>query len=363
MERFHSNKLDSIRGIAILLVYFYHVMLLVFPGYEINNLSKINQLEVYDWKKIFLNLIPFGQGWIGVELFLVLSGFLIHFSYLKNGSKFDLMEFLSKRFWRIYPPYIITLLFFFIYKLNLSEDGIRSLVTHVFLIHNLNDKTFFYTNASYWTIALECQLYLLYPIFLFLSKYLEYKKTFALIVLVYTISTFLGFFLNISSISYNLSVLKFWAVWCSGAYLAHKYYNSEIIFNKPHLWTFFFYIIFIYFRYNGYVSHFVMIPVALMCLSFTEMVFYNKFIYKFNLSSFFMNAFSFIGTISYSIYLIHMYLIDELIGKFINYTSIINVNIFLSIFYSSIFIFLLSYSMHYLLELNSIKAGKYFRGK
>ena len=49
-------------------------------------------------------------GWVGVDLFFVLSGFLVSgllFSELKVLGKFSILRFYTRRGWRIYPPFIV----------------------------------------------------------------------------------------------------------------------------------------------------------------------------------------------------------------------------------------------------------------
>jgi peptidoglycan/LPS O-acetylase OafA/YrhL len=50
-------------------------------------------------------------GWVGVPIFFTVSGFCIHLSYQRsreNGFK----RFFTRRFFRIYPPYLLAVLFF-----------------------------------------------------------------------------------------------------------------------------------------------------------------------------------------------------------------------------------------------------------
>ncbi|MBP9743591.1 MAG: acyltransferase [Burkholderiales bacterium] len=90
MKKF--NTLQSLRGIAALLVLLYHATWL----------SIVNNQYVYA-----LNI--FKQGQIGVDLFFVLSGFIIAYMHwsqinLKNGV---VAKYWLKRFFRIYPLYWI----------------------------------------------------------------------------------------------------------------------------------------------------------------------------------------------------------------------------------------------------------------
>jgi peptidoglycan/LPS O-acetylase OafA/YrhL len=103
----HIDKIDILRGIAILLVVLYHSQLVLFPHFE--------EIGKRDTKTIILNLMPTAYGWIGVQLFLIVSGFLIHFGFLSRNGSLNLVSFYSRRFWRIYPR----ILFFSSYFLPL----------------------------------------------------------------------------------------------------------------------------------------------------------------------------------------------------------------------------------------------------
>jgi len=174
-SRKHLPALDSVRGVAILGVFCFHLLAACWAG----------GAEHLPWGRYFpdfhkapphlLWFYPFTFGWVGVSLFFVLSGFVIHYSTVTAQRSFSLSGFYSRRFWRIYPPYAVALILFFsmqVYPLPASwqpfvKPTALSFITHALLVQDFSNKTFALINPSFWSIATEVQFYLVYPLLLF----------------------------------------------------------------------------------------------------------------------------------------------------------------------------------------------------
>jgi peptidoglycan/LPS O-acetylase OafA/YrhL len=76
-------------------------------------------------------------------------------------------EYFIRRFFRIYPPYIAAVILFSV----ISYPGIRQFASHALLIHNFFPSTFFGISPAFWSIAVEVQLYLLYPLLYWFSRH------------------------------------------------------------------------------------------------------------------------------------------------------------------------------------------------
>lgn len=143
---------DVLRGLAALLVIWYHV------------------IELGQWHSFPIHgayLLP-RAGWIGVDLFFVISGFVIGKSALEAQAR-DPQSWRS-RFWdrrvrRIFPLYFATLLvYLFMTQPGILQYGWASLwhvASHVTMLHHFLPETSGSINGPNWSVALEVQFYLL----------------------------------------------------------------------------------------------------------------------------------------------------------------------------------------------------------
>jgi peptidoglycan/LPS O-acetylase OafA/YrhL len=92
--------LDGVRGVAILMVMMFHFWLFgTVPGATL-------------WERVYSRVA--GTGWIGVDLFFVLSGFLITgILYDSRGGRHYYRVFYARRTVRIFPLYYASLALFF----------------------------------------------------------------------------------------------------------------------------------------------------------------------------------------------------------------------------------------------------------
>lgn len=158
-SRTHYPALDGLRGIAILLVVFFH------------NFGFINY---------------FFFGWLGVDLFFVLSGFLITDILLKtrNTNKF-LSRFYIRRILRIFPLYYFSLILLLVVipRLNFTTIDFSyyiknqwwywTFLQNWFLVtHNYGNNTT--ALHHFWSLAVEEQYYLAWPWLILLIKKTKY---------------------------------------------------------------------------------------------------------------------------------------------------------------------------------------------
>lgn len=144
-------------------------------------------------------LIPVQQiGWTGVDLFFVLSGYLIGHQLLKeinNTGTISFKRFYIKRFFRIIPAYIAVLVLYCSLP-NLSEgSGMPPLWRFLTFTQNFGLDAQNHNSFSHaWSLCIEEQFYLLLPITIFTIFYFRLQKGTLYLILGLTV---LGFVFRI----------------------------------------------------------------------------------------------------------------------------------------------------------------------
>jgi len=131
-----------------------------------------------------LNVPGFSGGFVGVDVFFVISGFLISglvMEELERSSQFGFLSFYCRRVLRIFPALLFTVLIAFFAAIVCLNQGAfqsfgQSVVATVFAASNI----FFYHQAGYfdlfsqtspllhtWSLGVEEQLYFVWPLALF----------------------------------------------------------------------------------------------------------------------------------------------------------------------------------------------------
>jgi peptidoglycan/LPS O-acetylase OafA/YrhL len=130
----------------------------------------------------------FSYGYLGVEVFFMLSGFIICYALPVNFSYRDIKPFLLKRLIRIEPPYVASILL--VVALNSLSHAITSsqndidwqnLTFHLAYLNNFGTGA--YVNVVYWTLGIEFQFYiLLAAVFPLITGRLQFYILFAAII-------------------------------------------------------------------------------------------------------------------------------------------------------------------------------------
>lgn len=133
---------------------------------------------------LFFSLFQYSS--LGVDLFFILSGFILAYVYeeqnfSKLGIKSFFVTFMSARLARIYPLHIVTLLFTLLIVLTLSGFSerysehfftLQSFILNVFLIQNWGLVDISWNTVS-WSISAEFFMYLLFPFMLYFKSFIN----------------------------------------------------------------------------------------------------------------------------------------------------------------------------------------------
>jgi peptidoglycan/LPS O-acetylase OafA/YrhL len=247
----HIRLLDYTRGVAILAVLIFHTLGMAF-GYDA--LPWKGWWRDFAGQTSFLYFLPVGMiSQAGVAIFFVVSGFCIHVSFQRQGQQWA--GFFVRRFFRIYPPYLLALIFSVLVVATnpgvdfSSEDFWTQLLAHVCLVHNLHPATIYGFNAALWSMAVEAQLYLLYPVLLLLAGRIGWRRAMIGLAACEVAIRGLDGWVQTSGagntiggqVSWVLanSPLGYWFSWALGAFIADAWLKKQPLpFRKasPLLW-------------------------------------------------------------------------------------------------------------------------------
>jgi len=174
------EELESIRGLAALIVVIFHISY---------------------WNAGFYDYGIIRNGYLMVELFFVLSGYVIYYSYsakIINGKQ--LLRFQFLRFGRLYPVHLLFLTVFLVFVLAKyvanafgiynphtqrfsMGDILTALIQNIFLIQAIGPTGHaLMFNAPSWSISVEFYTYLLFGLVVLFFKNVKDFIFFALFV-------------------------------------------------------------------------------------------------------------------------------------------------------------------------------------
>ncbi|WP_242139654.1 acyltransferase [Sphingomonas sp. TREG-RG-20F-R18-01] len=182
----HKNSgrlryLDGFRGLAILLVVFYHYCGPVYSGLVRYNAGVLSPIVAH--------------GWVGVQLFFMISGFVILMT-LEKCSAFG--TFLYRRWLRLFPVMLIATAVVFLFNATTDLPGPH--VTHQWfniipgltfitpsILHAVSHVDFKSMDAVFWTLYTEAGFYVVFGICYF--KF-DWRVATAVLVVLALVTTF-----------------------------------------------------------------------------------------------------------------------------------------------------------------------------
>ena len=290
----YRKEVDGLRAIAVIPVILFHAGINFFEG-----------------------------GFVGVDIFFVISGYLITSLILSEKSKgvFKLSNFYERRARRILPALFTVMLFsipfsYFLMMPNQLLDFSESILAVTFFSSNI----LFWTETNYfsaaaelkpllhtWSLAVEEQFYILFPLFIILTWKIGKQNIFRLILIFLIFSFLLSEWVYRFSPTANffLAPTRAWELLIGSVAAFYLIKNKPVITkSKEHLATIgFVLILFSIFSFNAntpFPGVYSLVPVlgTLLIILYSSS---NTFIGKFLSFNFIVG----IGLISYSAYLWH----------------------------------------------------------
>ncbi|MGF7046326.1 peptidoglycan/LPS O-acetylase OafA/YrhL [Paenibacillus sp. DS2015] len=356
-------QLDSIRGLASLVVYLHHIYLVT---------PVLPLILWYSPLRILVN----GHG--SVILFFVLSGFVLYLPFANERLNFSYSSYLIKRVFRIYVPYLVAIILSIVaLQLFATGAGIEKLsewfnlfwrsqpdasliLEHLLLLGNVHSDSI---NTVIWSLIHEMRISLIFPLFALIVRMCSWKISLVLCVLlssvaggnaVYPLMVSHGFHTNIFDSFHYLSLFILGALLNKHKHQLIQVYVSQSRRNKM---IALFAILSVY-VYAGAFDNLVKNPLSYIVSDYGIAVSACAIII-FSLGSIKMGhilswkPIVFLGNISYSLYLYHFIILFSLIYAFNEVLPIWQMYLL-----SIPIVMVVSYLSWFFIENNSVRIGK-----
>ena len=212
-------EMDGLRFVAIGMVVLFHL-----TGYL---LAKSPPTSAPSTHSAWLAQIALA-GVRGVELFFVISGFILALPFaahhLKHEARVDLRKYYLRRLTRLEPPYLVTLLLLFVLAVWVQGKAAADLYLHMlasfFYLHNLIFGSPSPAMGVAWSLEIEVQFYVLVPLLtLMFAVKPRWLRRLSLVASIFAILTAQSLFLPTSGAG-ALSILAYLQFFLVGFLLA-----------------------------------------------------------------------------------------------------------------------------------------------
>ena len=332
---------DGLRALGIVYVFMYHV------GYHPN--FSFGLLNVSD---------VLSRGFLGVDLFIVLSGFCLYWPTANSSKPFDVRQYFLRRFWRIAPAYYMSILVMLLMPNALvilmkllhkpatwqEVPGLVQILTHLTFTHALHPDTWAGIQGAYWSLGLEAQLYVAFPLVLIAVKKLGVPVTSFCMWLITVAWSYIwpNVFPN-GEYAAALSIFGRWGHFAAGMLVAHICRGAN---RKNHWGLGLLGLTLVVLGQLSIVREISLIPATDLCsLSGFALILMSAVQPAGVPTIFSIKPLVYLGTISYSIFLLHqniMWYFGELLKKIAHVPEAIMFPIYMTIGFGMI-VFLASF--------------------
>jgi len=222
--------IDLLRGLSCLGVLFYHIRIDLWIGWwHITNYPQ--EYSSFEKNMAWLSVPSPFLGY-AILLFFLISGFCIHYPNTLPNSKRSWLIYFKRRFWRIYPTYLIAILLTSVisYFCHIKWGDIDWNFERILRVATVSQNYppangQFLTNPSLWTIPLEIEFYALYPLAFFCILKFGFFTVLTLSVGLSLLGVYLAS-LGLHWVSYTSLFL--WPSWLLGAWIASLYRDNKL---------------------------------------------------------------------------------------------------------------------------------------
>ncbi len=181
-------EIDGLRFIAISTVVFHHLLSMYLSSSgrspEVRTPAEWFAASDQSWL-----VIPAYCGHFGVNLFFVISGFILALPFAKRAFSdlpaSDLKGYYLRRVTRIEPPYLLSLIVIFLIHWEQRGEGLQvipNLIASLFYSHGLVYGRESLINGVTWSLEIEIQFYLLVPLLVLMFRLRNAKARRALLI-------------------------------------------------------------------------------------------------------------------------------------------------------------------------------------
>lgn len=360
---------DVIRFLAAMMVAFAHT-------YEAWNswFGKVNKLldsnhTDYSWWGKLINQFIYNMSF-GVEIFFLISGFLISYILLEEKKQIgtiNIPKFMLRRAFRIWPLYFFLIIISPYIVAWIDSTPSPSYISQIFFIenfHTIGTKQWIYPFAHFWSICVEEHFYIVWP---FVIAFTPLKKIlpvlFSLLGISILFRIYIALFYDVPWFTLYLHSISRIDVLIIGAIGAYIYSQKPFTFKLKKWMRITLLILFIYivsispiFLWEnwfmaGFRKYFYIIIISILLLDYNFNPYFKHYLKP-------KSIFHYFGKVSYGIYMYSNILLPIIIKKILWPFGISNMWIF---FFLSISITLLVSIISYeILEKPFLKIGKRF---